>query len=254
MDTDRQLEELAQVLRQSRRVVALTGAGMSAESGIPTFRDALEGHWADDDPLALAAPEGFARDPERVTRWYDQRRAQCAACQPHEGHRALAAIERGVETDGGAFMLVTQNVDALHGRAGSRGVVELHGSLARWRCIGCGEEREERGPAFGAYPPRCEVCGGIRRPGVVWFGELLPTESLAIAQEASSECALFLSIGTSAVVEPAAGLLHLARRGGALTCEINPEPTPASPLVDWAIAAPAGQALPALAAKAFAGT
>jgi NAD-dependent deacetylase len=153
------LDALANRLRNARALVALTGAGVSAESGIPTFRDPLRGLWAQFRPEDLATPEAFARDPTLVARWYDERRARCAACRPNPGHTALARLERDFTASGREFVLLTQNVDRLHQRAGSQNVVELHGTLWIWRCTRCGEEREEPRVPFDTYPPLCE-CGG----------------------------------------------------------------------------------------------
>lgn len=244
---------LIQALRDARSVVALTGAGASAESGVPTFRDALEGLWAKYDPEQLATPQAFARDPETVARWYDDRRVRVLQCEPNAGHRALAEIERDIESRGGRFTLITQNVDRLHHAAGSRNVVEIHGSLVLWRCTSCGAEREETGEAFDEYPPRCE-CGEVRRPGVVWFGEMLPEHALAAAEEALSDCDLFLSIGTSAVVQPAAGFAHGARAAGAVIAEINRDPTPLTDDADFSVLATTGEALPELRRRTCAPT
>jgi NAD-dependent deacetylase len=233
--------DLVAALRSARFVVALTGAGVSAESGIPTFRDALDGLWAKFRPEDLATPAAFERDPKTVTRWYDERRQRCAAAKPNAGHLALAAMQRRCAR----FSLITQNVDRLHQAAGSEDVVELHGTLWVWRCTRCGAEREERG-AFNDYPPRCD-CGGARRPAVVWFGEALPEPALARAYRDAENCDLFFSIGTSAVVYPAADLPRVARR----VVEINAQPTPLSPLADWVLTGRAGEVLPALVAQAF---
>ena len=238
-------DSLVDALREARAVVALTGAGVSAESGIPTFRDAMEGLWAKFDPSQLATPEAFDRDPEMVTRWYDWRRQKCAAAKPNPAHLALAELEKHFAARKRSFTLLTQNVDRLHQAAGSRNVVELHGTLWVWRCTRCGVEREERGVAFKEYPPRC-VCGGARRPAVVWFGEMLPEDAIRKAQDALETCDLFFSIGTSAVVEPAASFIHAARRRGAKTAEINRDPTPISNAVDWSLLGKAGEVLPEL--------
>jgi NAD-dependent deacetylase len=234
---------LVDALREARAVVVLTGAGVSAESGIPTFRDAMDGLWAKFDPHELASPEGFARDPETVTRWYDWRREKCAAAKPNAAHLALARLEEHFAAEKRAFTLLTQNVDRLHQAAGSRNVVELHGTIWVWRCTRCGIEREERGGSFRDHPPRC-ACGGARRPAVVWFGEMLPEEAMQKAGDALEACDLFFSIGTSAVVEPAASFIHHARRQGAKTVEINREPTPITPVVDWSLPGKAGEILP----------
>ncbi len=238
-------DDLVEALRSARFVVALTGAGVSAESGIPTFRDAMDGLWAKFRPEDLATPEAFARDPATVTRWYDWRRQLCAKASPNPAHRALAELERRCRK----FSLITQNVDRLHQAAGSRNVIELHGTLWEWRCVRCGEQREERQP-FGEFPPRCR-CGGMRRPAVVWFGEALPENALAQAYRDAEACDLFFSIGTSAVVYPAADLAHAARQHGARVAEINAQPTPLTPLADWPLIGRAGEVLPALVARAF---
>lgn len=239
------LEEIAQILHAARSVVALTGAGVSAESGIPTFRDALTGLWAAYDPEELATPEAFARNPELVTRWYDERRVQCAARRPNPGHFALAQLEQYFAERGREFVLLTQNVDRLHQRAGSRRVVELHGTISVWRCVACGIEEEVAPPPFACYPPRC-ACGGLRRPGVVWFGESLPEAALLQAYAAFAGCDVFLSLGTSAVVEPAASFVHLAKSAAARTVEINLEATPISGTVDYSLRGRTGDVLPAL--------
>jgi NAD-dependent deacetylase len=238
-------DSLVDALREARAVVALTGAGVSAESGIPTFRDAMEGLWAKFDPSQLATPEAFDRDPEMVARWYDWRREKCALAKPNPAHLALAELEKHLAAKKRGFTLLTQNVDRLHQAAGSRNVVELHGTLWVWRCTRCGVEREERGVPFKEYPPRCP-CGGARRPAVVWFGELLPDDAVQKAQDAVETCDFFFSIGTSAVVEPAASFIHAARGRGAKTVEINRDPTPISNAVDWSLLGKAGEILPEL--------
>jgi len=243
-------DSLVGTLRGAQAVVVLTGAGVSAESGIPTFRDAMEGLWAKYDPSQLATPETFDRDPETVTRWYDWRRKKCSRAKPNPAHLALARLEKHLATQKRGFTLLTQNVDRLHQAAGSRNVVELHGAIWVWRCTRCGIEREERGGPFGEYPPRC-ACGGARRPAVVWFGEMLPEEAMEKAGEALEACDLFFSIGTSAVVEPAASFIHTARRRGAKTVEINREPTPITPVVDWSLLGKAGEILPEVVRLAF---
>ena len=234
-----------QRLRTANAIAVLSGAGISAESGIPTFRDALTGLWARYDPAQLATPEAFERDPELVSRWYDERRCKVARCRPNAGHLALARLEQRVRGECRGFTLVTQNVDRLHQAAGSQEAIELHGTILVWRCTRCGQEREEHGPAFAAYPPVCS-CGGTRRPGVVWFGEMLPARALRAAQEAARKCDLFISVGTSSVVYPAAGLIELAIRAGAKVIEVNKEPTPLSDQVDWSIRGSSGDVLPRL--------
>lgn len=221
----------------------MTGAGVSAESGIPTFRDALTGLWARYDAEQLATPEAFAADPELVSRWYDERRAACAACDPNPGHHALAELQQRLRADGRQLRLITQNVDRLQQRAGSDDVIELHGSLWEWRCTRCGEQREELGGPFAEYPPAC-ACGGPRRPAVVWFGESLPASAVQAAWRAARDCDLFLSIGTSGQVQPAASLLYEAVDAGATAVEINPAQTPQSNCVDLLLRGPSGVVLP----------
>ena len=237
------IQQAAQHLRRANSIAVLTGAGISAESGIPTFRDAMTGLWAQYDPADLATPEAFARDPERVSRWYDERRCKVAQCIPNPGHLALTRLQNAVTEQGKEFTLITQNVDRLHQAAGSNDVIELHGSLWMWRCMGCRKEVEERGPAFQSYPPRC-ACGGPRRPGVVWFGEMLPADALAKAQQAVTACDFFIAIGTSSEVYPAAGLIERAIHAQTNVLEVNPSTTPFSGRVRWCIRGKSGEALP----------
>lgn len=244
------LDNLVGEFREARAVVVLTGAGVSAESGIPTFRDAMEGLWAKYDPSQLATPEAFDRDSEIVTRWYDWRREKCATAKPNPAHLALARLEEHLATQERGFTLLTQNVDRLHQAAGSRNVVELHGTLWVWRCTRCGIEREERTVPFQEYPPRC-ACGGARRPAVVWFGEMLPEQALKQAHDALATCDFFFSVGTSAVVEPAANFIYSVRHRGAKTVEINRDATPISRVVDWSLLGKAGEVLPELVRRAF---
>lgn len=242
--------EIADAVRVARRVVILTGAGVSAESGVPTFRDAQTGLWARYRPEDLATPEAFSAHPERVARWYDSRRLMVARVQPNAAHRALATWEDHLQTEGGVLDLFTQNVDRLHQRAGSRRVRELHGTLMLWRCMRCGEEREEPGGPFEVFPPVC-ACGGLRRPGVVWFGESLPDGVMEAAWSAIAEADLFMSIGTSSQVFPAAGLVDAARQEGVPALELNLEPTPKSADFTWNQFGKAGEWLPLLISAAF---
>jgi len=235
-------DALVALLRRAERVSVLTGAGVSAESGVPTFRDAQTGLWARFRPEELATPEAFRENPKLVWEWYAWRRELCARVAPNAGHLALAALERRFPT----FRLITQNVDGLHQRAGSRAVVELHGNITTTRCFDDGgvvESWEE----LGEVPPRCPRCGGLLRPGVVWFNESLPPRALEAATEAAQSAEVFFSIGTSALVQPAASLPLLAHEHGAIVVEINPGPTPLSQRADYAIAGRAGDVLPALA-------
>jgi len=230
-------------VRSAERVVVFSGAGVSRESGLDTFRGA-GGLWERMRPEELATPEAFQADPEKVWQWYAWRYRRVAEASPNPAHQAIVRLEAIFPF----IRLVTQNVDGLHRRAGSRHLLELHGSLAHAFCNRCGHPRD-MGEAVAESPdapPVCS-CGGKLRPGVVWFGEALPEETLAEACEAAESCDLFLSVGTSATVYPAAGLIELAHRAGACLIEINPEPTPFSALMDLRLAAPAGEMLPALA-------
>jgi NAD-dependent deacetylase len=230
---------LREALGGARRVVALTGAGMSAESGVPTFRGA-GGLWRNYNPQELATPEAFARHPKLVWEWYDWRRGLIAKAQPHAGHRALVELENR-----GGFTLITQNVDGLHDRAGSRNVVKVHGDIWLTRCLRCcRESRNDQVPLL-EIPPRCP-CGGTLRPGVVWFGEGLPPEAWHQAEGASRAAQVFLVIGTSAVVYPAAGLAEMARTAGARLAVLNAEPTLLDAMADRVIHGPAGEILPRL--------
>ena len=239
--------ELVDRLRVARRVVALTGAGISAESGIPTFRDAMTGLWARFRPEELATPQAFLRDPKLVWEWYAWRRARVEQAEPNAGHRALAELESRVPD----FLLVTQNVDGLHARAGSRRITELHGNITRVKCFDCERIADDAALSDVAVPPRCVHCGGMLRPDVVWFGEMLPADALNQAMRASTECEVFLSVGTSTVVEPAASLPFYALRGGAVVIEVNPDPTPLTPHASFSLRGPAATVLPALVAAAF---
>lgn len=231
---------LAEALRGARSVAALTGSGVSAESGVPTFREAQTGLWERFDPQRLATPEAFARTPALVWEWYEWRRELVSRAEPNPGHRALADLERLVPR----LTLVTQNVDGLHRRAGSRAVIELHGNILRTRCSGCGEPAEDH-PA-DEKPPPCPRCGALLRPDVVWFGEMLPPGSMEAASEVARGCDLFLCVGTSGVVYPAAALPFEALEAGATVVEVNPEETPLSPHADHALRGRAGEILPAL--------
>ena len=226
-------------LRQSRHVLVLTGSGVSAESGVPTFREAQSGLWAQFDPHELATPDAFARDPELVWRWYRWRRELVSGVDPNAGHFALAELQRLVNR----LTLITQNVDGLHQKAGSSDVVEFHGSLFATRCFVEGTVSEDDD---GSPVPRCGVCGGHLRPGVVWFGESIPEAALRTAATAATDCDVFLSIGTSSLVWPAAGLADAAARSGATIIEINTDPTPLSAQSHFAIQGKSGEVLPEL--------
>lgn len=227
-------------LAEAERVVVLTGAGISAESGVPTFRGA-GGLWRQHRPEDLATPEAFARGPRLVWEWYDWRRARVAKAEPNPGHLALAQLEQRVPD----FTLITQNVDGLHQRAGSRRVLKLHGDIWTLHCLGCGLEETNHDVPLREIPPRCS-CGGLFRPGVVWFGEALPADVLRHAMEAAAHAQVFLVVGTSAVVQPAASLPLLAQQNGAKLVEVNLEETPLSAQADASFWGKAGELLPRL--------
>ena len=237
------IARLAERIRAARRLTILTGAGVSAASGVPTFRGA-DGLWHQYRPEDLATAAAFDRDPRLVWEWYAWRRARVAACSPNAAHVALAALS---QRDG--CRVITQNVDDLHVRAGTRNLVRLHGSIWDLRCTrrGCaaGPWRDERVPLPDLLP-RCAECGAPARPAVVWLGEALDPETVGAALEAT-RCDVFVTVGTSAVVYPAAGLIDEAKRHGAFTAEINLEATPASHRVDVAIPGRAEEVLPRLA-------
>ncbi|MGD9902518.1 MAG: NAD-dependent deacetylase [Vicinamibacterales bacterium] len=239
------LERLVDAVASARRLVVLTGAGVSAASGVPTFRGA-DGLWRRHRPEDLATPDAFARDPRLVWEWYDWRRQVIAACAPNPAHDVLARWTRHRP----GTTLVTQNVDGLHERAGATGVVALHGSIWEVRCAaGCaaaGPGRHDVTAPWPDLPPRCRHCDGPERPGVVWYGEALDVRRLGHAVAAARAADVFLAVGTSAVVYPAAGLVLEARRAGAMIIEINPDDTPMAPFLDLAIRAPAERLLPAI--------
>jgi len=236
---------LVSTLRNAKHVVALTGSGVSAESGVPTFREAQTGLWERYDPQELATPEAFMRDPRLVWEWYQWRRELVSEVEPNPGHQALTELERRVPS----FTLITQNVDGLHQESGSRNVIELHGNIRRTRCSGEGIvfERDE----VSAMPPVCRYCGSLLRPDVVWFGEMLPPEALDAASEAARGCDLFFSIGTSSLVYPAAALPYEAMGGAAVLVEVNPDETPLTRHADYSLRGPAGEVLPKLVREAF---
>jgi NAD-dependent deacetylase len=239
--------DLLQRISHARKVAVLTGAGVSAESGLSTFRGP-GGLWGNEDLMELATPQGFARDPKKVWKWYAWRREQALAAQPNPGHHALARWEQWLAERGGRLDLITQNVDGLHQTAGSKNVIELHGSGWVLRCTRCTHERLDRTHPLPEIPPRCAECGSLLRPGVVWFGEMLPPKAISAAQSAAEQCELFLVAGTSGTVYPAAGLVEVAARHGAATVEANLEPTPLSDAVDWSLRGKCGEILPALIA------
>jgi NAD-dependent deacetylase len=240
-------------MRSRNRLLVLTGAGMSAESGIATFRDALTGLWERFDAHQLASAEGFCADPPLVWGWYAWRHAQVAASQPNAGHKAVVALERLFPI----VEVVTQNVDDLHERAGSTDVVHLHGRLDAARCFDCGHPHALQAPSNGGAnvdadsgqriaPPRCTSCGGMVRPGVVWFGESLPRGAFERAQAAAQQAQVVLVVGTSGLVYPAAGLPQLARENGALVIQVNPYPSELDRVCHHLLRGPAALVLPQL--------
>jgi len=226
---------------QAGKLVALTGAGVSQESGLRTFRDAQTGLWAKHKPEDLASPQAFQRDPKLVWDWYAWRREAIKGARPNAGHYALVELESKIPQ----FTLITQNVDGLHRMAGARNLLELHGNIQRARCSDCGTYAETWDEDSESVP-RCEECDGLLRPDVVWFGESLPRDQLEKAVEASRACDIFLSVGTSGVVQPAASLAHAAKNNGAVVVEVNMEPTPLTPKVDFFFQGKSGEVLPAL--------
>lgn len=232
------------VITHASRIAVLTGAGISAESGIPTFRGP-GGIWRTYKAENLATPEAFARDPKLVWEWYDWRRSVIGGVEPNAGHMALADLEQKAETEAREFTLITQNVDGLHDRAGSRNVLKVHGDIWTVRCTECGREREEKSVRLKEIPPRCE-CGAIERPGVVWFGEGLPGKIWMRAQRAAIEADVLLVVGTSAVVHPVAGLAAAAKWRGAVVVEVNLADTPVTAGADYSLRGPAGVVLPEL--------
>jgi len=236
-----------QLLRHAAHIAVLSGAGISAESGVPTFRDAQTGLWARFRPEELATEAAFRRHPDRVWDWYAERRASLAAVQPNAGHLALGGFER---RHPGRLTVITQNVDGLHQRAGSQGVLALHGSLAEDRWLDpCALHRQgacDVAQAEPGRPPRCPQCGNPVRPAVVWFGEMLPEDALRQAEQAASRCDVMLVVGTAGAVYPAAGLAHQARAAGAQVIIVNPHPSELDELAHLRLAGSAAQVLPRL--------
>ena len=237
---------LIDALRAAERVVVLSGAGISAESGVPTFREAQTGHWARFRPEDLATPEAFRRDPKLVWDWYASRRAQLQQVTPNPGHYALVEMERRLKH----LLIATQNVDGLHARAGSQQVCELHGNIMRTKCF-----TENLGVEVwtetAETPPRCPRCGGWLRPDVVWFNESLPADVFQECLSASARCDVFLSVGTSSLVYPAASLPLEALRSDAVVIEVNPQRTPLTERAHHFLQGPSGRVLPALVAAAW---
>lgn len=238
---------LVEALGAAEHIVVLTGAGVSAESGIPTFREAQTGLWARYEPTELATRAAFRAQPQRVWSWYAWRRELVAGCRPNPGHYALAYMQAQAPR----FTLLTQNIDGLHTEAGSNDVVELHGNIHRYKCLDRDHEAT-KAPA-GDGPPPCPLCGSPLRPDVVWFGEQLPERALRRAIQAAEDADIFLSVGTSAVVYPAAELPLVTLRRGRPVAEVNPEATPLTRYVTYHLPHPSGIALPALAETVWPG-
>ncbi|ADV00265.1 SIR2 family NAD-dependent protein deacylase [Alicycliphilus denitrificans] len=242
------LDEARAWLRDARRVAVLTGAGVSAESGVPTFRDAQTGLWARFRPEDLATEQAFRRNPGRVWDWYAERREKLLGVQPNAGHHALAAFARRAP---GRLTLITQNVDGLHQLAGSEGVLCLHGRLADDRWLDHPRPCCDLARAVPDRPPRCAGCGNLVRPGVVWFGEALPTQALDAAQQAVQACDVMLVVGTAGAVYPAAGLAHQARQAGARVVVLNVGPSELDGIAHAVLRGPSAQLLPALLDVSF---
>jgi NAD-dependent deacetylase len=233
--------QLIHDLRRARRIAVFTGAGVSAESGIPTFREAQTGLWAKYSAEDLATPEAFMRDPATVWNWYEWRRRLMRAAQPNPAHRAIARLERLVER----VTVITQNVDGLHVSAGSTNVIELHGNIWNNHCFSC-KRPAPHGVDSADLPPRCPHCNGLLRPAVVRFGESLPPGSLEGAVEVSESADVFFCIGTSSLVEPAASLPRYASLSGRAVVQINPEATSHDHIARYVLRGKAGEVLPNL--------
>jgi NAD-dependent deacetylase len=233
--------ELVTLLQSTSNLTTLTGAGVSQESGLRTFRDAQDGLWAQYKPQDLASPAAFTRDPKLVWDWYAWRREAVKGVRPNSGHYALVELEKRIPE----FTLITQNVDGLHRMAGNLNVFELHGNIQRVRCSECSTFAEDWDDDSESVP-QCKKCGGLLRPDVVWFGEKLPFDQLEGAVEAAGTCEVFISVGTSGVVQPAASLAHAARNRGAVVVEVNAEPTPLTSKANYFLQGKSGEILPNL--------
>ena len=241
-DPEADLRRAAEILRAAGRVAVLTGAGVSAESGVPTFRDA-DGLWEGYAVEDVATPRAFTRDPILVWRFYNLRRENLRTVEPNPGHFALAQLEQRVGAQRCA--VITQNVDGLHRRAGSTNVLELHGNIARTRCTGCSRV-EDRGLEPLGELPTCPHCHAALRPDIVWFTEALPMDVWHLAERAVDHCDCLLVVGTSALVYPAAGLIQCAKAGRGRVIEINVTRTAASHLADVSLIGKSGDILPRL--------
>ena len=240
MDTEAALQEIQNRLARAKSVTVLTGAGISADSGVPTFRG-TEGLWKNFRPEELASPDAFERDPKLVWEWYNWRRKLLSTKSPNPGHEALVELEKQVEQ----FWLITQNVDGLHAIAGSQKLSEIHGNIWKVRCTECGVVEDNRDVPIDILP-KCQKCFGLLRPHIVWFGESLNPEDLEHSYQALRSCEILLIIGTSGVVYPAASFGPVAKDHGAFVAELNLDPTPNSDLVDMAIQGKAKDLVPRL--------
>ena len=239
MEIKTELSPLINILNKTKRVAVLTGAGISAESGIPTFRGE-EGLWKTYRAEELATPQAFSRDPQLVWEWYDWRRGIIGSKDFNPGHEVLASWEKLFPT----FHVITQNIDGLHQRAGSQNILELHGNIWKLRCTQEETITEDHTAPLGEIPPHCPDCGALLRPHVVWFGESLDASILQSAFALSSSCEVMFVVGTSAVVQPAASLPISAGQAGATVIEINPDPTPITAYADFSFRGKAGDILP----------
>lgn len=234
------MEVAREVFRKANKVCVLTGSGVSAESGIPTFRGE-EGLWKRYNPYELATPEAFAKDPLLVWEWYCFRRDLISKCLPNPGHHAIARMDK----EKNDFLLITQNIDGLHRRAGSERIVEMHGNIWEVRCVSCDDPfcHDEE---FETLPPRCSTCGNLLRPNVVWFGEKIPGELLDRSMEMLLLCDLFIVAGTSGVVQPAASFAHIASSHGSRVVEVNIDAGSGSRDVDYFLKGKSGEIFPCL--------
>ena len=246
--SEQRLNEAAARLARAHRVVVFSGAGASKESGIQTFREPGEGLWAQYDPMKLATREAYEADPPFVWRWYESRFGLIEASEPNPGHYAVAQLERAVPT-----VVVTQNIDGLHQRAGSTDVIELHGSAHRFKCLSerhTGLTRQDFAGSDEA-PPRCPHCGDVIRPDVVWFGEALPAVALQRALDVAADCDVCITVGTTGVVYPAAMVPVTAQQTGAAVIDVNPDEDTIAAFADWWLRGPGGEVLPRLVARAL---
>jgi len=245
-------DSLISAIRNAEKITVLTGAGISSESGIPTFREAQTGLWENYNPEDLATPQAFQINPKLVWDWYLWRRKIILMSEPNSGHYSLAEMEHLILSKSGELTLITQNVDGLHKQAGSKLIIELHGNIMTEKCTQCNLQKAGGyDPSPEIKLPTCEQCGGLLRPNVVWFGESLPTDKLQLAWRAAENCDVFFSIGTSAIVQPAASLPRLARQNGATVVEVNPRPTPLTPYTAHYLQGFAGRILPKLIDKVW---